>query len=169
MKHIFILLYLISCISCINEKEEDPKIINYINVNDKLPAFTVQNAAGEKLETQDLTGNVTLLVFFVTTCPDCKRELPKIESVWKALKEVPYFRLVAISRQQTPDTVAAYWKEQQFTMPYYLDPDRKIYSLFANNTIPRLYIIDRENTVTWMAVKDMELTAQQLIEKLINL
>ena len=51
-------------------------------------------------------------------------------------------------------------------MPFYLDPDRQVFSLFANNTIPRIYLINRENVVTWMAIEDMSLTALQLKEKI---
>ena len=100
------------------------------------------------------------------TCGDCKRELPKIDSVWNELKDQPTFRLVTISRGETAEVVNAFWKEQNFTMPFYLDPDKKVFSLFANSTIPRVYLVNRENIVTWMAVEQMDLSAKQLIEKI---
>ena len=51
-------------------------------------------------------------------------------------------------------------------MPFFLDPKREVFSLFANSTIPRLYLSNRENIVTWMAIEEMELTTEQLIEKI---
>ena len=51
-------------------------------------------------------------------------------------------------------------------MPFYLDPNEKVFSLFANSTIPRVYLVNRENIVTWMAVEQMSLSAKQLIGKI---
>ena len=82
MKTIFVTLlaFTLLLLSCIKDEKED--VINYIEENDKLPEFTVKSPTGEELHSDDLSGNTTLLVFFVTTCSDCKRELPKIDSVW---------------------------------------------------------------------------------------
>ena len=117
MKTIFVTLlaFILLLLSCIKDEKED--VINYIEENDKLPEFTVKSATGEELHSEDLSGNTTLLVFFVTTCGDCKRELPKIDSVWNELKDQPTFRLVTISRGETAEVVNAFWKEQNFTMP----------------------------------------------------
>ena len=125
MKTIFVTLlaFILLLLSCIKDEKED--VINYIEENDKLPEFTVKNATGEELHSEDLSGNTTLLVFFVTTCGDCKRELPKIDSVWNEMKDHPTFRLVTISRGETTEVVNAFWKEQNFTMPFYLDPNEK--------------------------------------------
>ena len=161
MKTIFVTLlaFTLLLLSCIKDEKED--VINYIEENDKLPEFTVKSATGEELYSENLSGNTTLLVFFVTTCGDCKRELPKIE-----LKDHPTFRLVTISRGETVEVVNDFWKEQNFTMPFYLDPNKKVFSLFANSTIPRVYLVNRENIVTWMAVEQMSLSAKQLIGKI---
>ena len=115
---------------------------------------------------EELEGQVTLLVFFVTTCSDCERELPKIEEVWEKLKENPNFRLVTVSREETASTVNKYWEKEKFTMPFFLDSKREVFSLFANSTIPRLYLSNRKNIVTWMAIEEMELTTEQLIKKI---
>ncbi|RHR74730.1 TlpA disulfide reductase family protein [Odoribacter sp. AF15-53] len=167
-KIIFIFLLLSPALfsACVKDKDKPEEMANYINVGDKLPEFTVKNTDGEELKSQDFTGRVTLLVFFMTTCPDCQRELPKIEQVWENLKENPDFRLVPIARAEKAEVISQFWEKHQFEMPFYLDPDRQVFSLFANNTIPRIYLINRENVVTWMAIEDMSLTALQLKEKI---
>ena len=152
--------------SCVKDKDQDGEIENYIEPGDKLPDFTVKNAAGEELNSKELEGHVTLLVFFMTTCPDCERELPKIEDTWKQLHENTSFRLVTVSRVETVSSVSNYWEKNKFTMPFYLDPERKAFDLFANSTIPRIYLVNRENVVTWMAIEEMELTTEQLIVKI---
>ena len=169
MKVISVTLLVLSSLflsSCVKDKDQDGKIENYIKVGDKLPNFTVKNTAEEELNNEQLKGHVTLLVFFMTTCPDCERELPKIEGIWQQLHENTDFKLIAISRAETASTVNQYWEKQQFKMPFYLDPEREVFSLFANSTIPRIYLVNRENIVTWMAIEETELTTEQLIEKI---
>ena len=167
-KIIFIFLLLSPALfsTCVKDKDKPEEMENYINVGDKLPEFTVKNTDGDELKSQDFTGRITLLVFFMTTCPDCQRELPKIEQIWENLKENPDFRLVTIARAEKAEVISQFWEKHQFKMPFYLDPDRQVFSLFANNTIPRVYLIDKENVVTWMAIEEMPFTAQQLVEKI---
>lgn len=167
-KIIFILLLLYPALfsACVKDKDKPEEMVNYVNINDKLPEFTVKNVDGEELRSQDFAGRVTLLVFFITTCPDCQRELPKIEQVWQDFKDNPDFRLVTIARAEKADVISQFWEKHQFDMRFYLDPDRQVFSLFANNTIPRIYLVNRENVVTWMAIEEMSLTALQLEEKI---
>ena len=163
---ILLTLFALLFSSCVKDKDQDDEIENYIKAGDQLPDFTVKNAAGEELNSEQLKGHVTLLVFFMTTCPDCERELPKIEGIWQQLHENTDFKLVTVSRAETASDVNKYWSKNEFKMPFYLDPAREVFSLFANSTIPRVYLVNRENIVTWMAIEEMELTTEQLIEKI---
>ena len=162
-KFIPLLAFFLLFCSCIQDQEEGE---NYIEVNDKLPEFTVENVAGEELHSRDLLVKVTLLVFFVTACEDCRRELPKIEKIWNTLKENSDFQLIPISRSETAARVETYWKEDNFTMPFYLDSDKKIFSLFAKNTIPRIYLVNQENIVVWMAVEMLPFSIGELVGKI---
>ena len=148
--------------SCI--KDDESETINYINVNSQIPTFAVEDTAGNTFSSKQFIGKQSLLVFFGTYCPDCKQVLPVIEEVWKELKDDP--RLVTISRKETAEVVSNYWKENQFTMPFYLDTRGEVFSLFANNTIPRIYIINPDNEVVWMAVESLDISAKELIQKI---
>ena len=145
-------LLLFSCI-----KDDENETINYINVNSQIPTFAVEDTAGNTFSSKQFIGKQSLLVFFGTYCPDCKQVLPVIEEVWKELKDDPRFLLVTISRKET---------ENQFTMPFYLDTRGEVFSLFANNTIPRIYIINPDNEVVWMAVESLDISAKELIQKI---
>ena len=70
---ILLTLFALLFSSCVKDKDQEGEIENYIEAGDKLPDFTVKNAAGEELNSEELEGQVTLLVFFVTTCSDCER------------------------------------------------------------------------------------------------
>lgn len=160
------MLFLLLFSSCIKDKEPDGEMENYIETGDRLPEFTVKNTAGEELRSENFEGSMTLLVFFASTCPDCQRDLPIIEEVWKRMKGMPGFKLAAISRKEDTSTVSRYWEKNGFTMPFYLDPEGEAFALFANSTIPRIYLTDKQNTITWMAIEKIPLTAVQLEEKI---
>lgn len=83
------------------------------------------------------------------------------------MKKDDKFQLVTISREETAETVSEYWKKNQFTMPFYLDPTRgNVFALFANNTIPRIYLIGPEENVVWMSVESLDISAKDLINKI---
>lgn len=155
--------------SCIKEEENEP-VINHITINSPVPSFTVEDKNGDIFSSSQFSGKQSLLIFFGTYCSDCKHVLPVMEKVWQTLKDDPQFLLIPISRDETADQLSAYWEENQFTMPFYLDPTRgDVFSLFANYTIPRIYLINAENKVTWMAVESLEISTDDLIQKIKNL
>ena len=52
-------------------------------------------------------------------------------------------------------------------MPFYLDHTRgNVFALFANNTIPRIYLIGPEENVVWMSVESLDISAKDLINKI---
>lgn len=157
--------------SCIKEAGGNESMINRININDHIPAFTVTDTAGNAFNSRQFLDKQSLLVFFGTYCPDCKKVLPVIEEVWKELKSDPSFLLVPISREETAEKISEYWKDNRFTMPFYIDPnaadpDLAVFYLFANSTIPRIYIINPDSKVTWMSIESLDLSAEELIRKI---
>lgn len=162
---IVLFIFSLLLLSCIRE-DKDETVINYININDQIPPFAVEDTTGNIFNSKGFLGKQSLLVLFGTYCPDCKKVLPVIEEVWKQLKNDPQFLLVTISREESAETVSKYWEDNQFTMPFYLDPDRTAFEQFANNTIPRIYIINPDSKVVWMSVESLELSAKELVQKI---
>lgn len=153
--------------SCIGEGgEEDIATVNYIEVSDTVPPFTVSDGEGNTFSSASFRGKRSLLVLYHTGCDDCQRALPVVNEVWEALRGDPDYLIVTISRDEPAETVRRFWTDNSFTLPTYLDPGRQVFNLFANQTIPRLYLIDRESTVTWMAVETLPLDAEGLLRML---
>lgn len=157
--------------SCIKEDSEDTgdEVFNYVQPGDVLPAFSVSDGAGNILTHEDFKGKKSYLVFFITTCGDCARELPRIEQIWRQLKDDPDYQVVAIARKQGKEVTDAYWNENGYTMPKYLDPDRKVYEMFANIMVPRIYLIDRDGIVRWMGIETFAPSDEELVEKITSL
>lgn len=138
--YLFSLLLLFS--SCIRENKNEAKDLQ---AGDILPQFSIEMHDGTLLKTDDLKGSISLVIFFNVVCPDCAQTLPEVQKIYEtyAPKGV---KVVAISRSQGEDMVGVYWQSREYTMPYSAQEDSKVYELFAQNKIPRVYI-SNENLV----------------------
>ncbi len=145
-------------ISCMKEKEDREE---YVEVGDPLPSFSAVGEDGVYYSSS-AEGKITLICFFITTCPDCHRELPKVQKVWEAFGEDPDFEAVAIGRGHTLGEISDFWEEFDFTMPYYCDPQREVYERFATVTVPRIYISDRNRIVRYKWVNYLGMDADDL-------
>ncbi len=158
----------VSFASCTSEGtyEVDDKH-SLIKVGDKLPSFTIQMNDGASLSTSSLEGKPSVIVLFRTTCSDCQRELPVIQSLCEAYGHDVNF--VCIGRAEETDVVDAYWTENRLTIPYSPQSDKTVYNLFATQTIPRVYISDASLTVRNVFVEKVnEKSLRKAIEKLLQ-
>ena len=130
---LFLLVAISSCISDSDIKNED-----IINPGDKLPDFEIAVNNGDILRSIDLVDTNGVFIFFNTSCSDCQRELPKLQEVYEATKANAFW--IAISREETEESIENFWEGNNITIPYSAQPDRKIYNLFATIGIPRIYI-----------------------------
>ena len=55
-----------------------------------------------------------------------------------------------ISRAQSSDDIESYWKENGLKMPYSAQKDRTVYEKFATESIPRVYINDRDGIIRYI-------------------
>lgn len=165
---LFIAFAALCIASCITDEEEQ-NIGSKVVPGNLLPHFEVRTTDGETISSEVLKNKVVLLIFFDTTCGDCRKELPSIQEVWKDLGSNSSFALWTISRVQPADAVMDYWKENSFTMPVYIDNGQKAYSLFADMIIPRFYLADKSGTLRWIADTSLGITAEQLENKIRNL
>ncbi len=148
----------------------EPKLKS-LPVGTPMPVFSVDNG-DEVVSNDDLAGKRTLIVFFRTTCPDCKRELPLIETAYKAVSAQEDFRLVAVTMENNADTVVPeYWTNNGFTMPWYIDDYGTAFSSFEIERVPSLYLFGSDGKVAFAAIETFKnygiSTAGDLIE-LIN-
>ncbi len=120
-----------------------------LNVGDTLPPFEVIMNDGSTVSDKTLAGFPAEIIFFNTSCPDCRRHLPKLEEEWQeskaAGKKITY---ICISRAEKSPTITAFWAENGLTMPWSAQADNKVYSLFASSIIPRVYSVSPTGIIT---------------------
>lgn len=123
-----------------------PNPIERIRVGDTLPKFEVIIQNGDTVCSSDMSSSPCVLVFFHTRCYDCRRELPEVQQLYNVYsKEI---RFLCISRAENNADISRFWEQEQLSLPYSAQSDKHIFKLFAERTIPRIYITDGRGYVT---------------------
>ena len=150
MKRLLLILSFIFIVSsCIKDKPQGSDL----KVGDRIPDFEVVMNDGTVVSDEGLAGSVSVVMFFHTSCPDCRQALPRMQQIYDeyAFKGVVF---ALISREDAGRDIEAYWNEQGLKMPYSAQNDRKVYEQFASSRIPRIYINDRNGIIRYIFTDD---------------
>jgi len=142
-------LWLAACFS----EEETAGSAEIVKPGDALPDFRVTTTGGWEVSPAALRGRPTVLVFFNTTCADCRRELPVVQEVYEETGGGAAF--VCIGREEEAATVEKFWADNGLTLPCAPQAGREVYALFARRTIPRLYVADARGIVRSVFVESV--------------
>lgn len=124
-----------------------------VNKGDQVPAFSVTNKDGSKISTQDLKGKVVLLNFFATWCPPCREELPRLQKeLWESLDDKSDFTILVLAREEGWDKLDPFMKSHNYTFPVFPDLNRKVFSLFAEQSIPRNVLLNKEGKIIYQSI-----------------
>jgi peroxiredoxin len=118
-----------------------------IEIGSQMPEFTLTETVGSKA----LLGKPTLIIFFATWCPACQSELECVQGEYEYYKSEGKINILGIARGESQETIDLYWHEHQLTFPVYVDPQRKVYSLFAQKEIPRCYLFDASGKLVFQS------------------
>lgn len=136
-----------------------------VNVGEQTPAFSVTAKDGSVITTESLRGKVVLVNFFATWCPPCRAELPHMEkAVWEEWANREDFELMILAREEGWDKIDPFLEKTKHSMPFYPDLGRKVFSLFAKDTIPRNMLIDRDGKIIYQSIGYSEAEFNKLVE-----
>ncbi len=143
-----------------------------IKEGDKAPDFTIELQDGSTKQLSDLKGKVVWINFFATWCGPCRKELPHLQKdVYEKFKNRNDFEVLVVGREHSWEEVTKFKTDNNFTLPFYPDPERKIFSIYAKQNIPRNFIIDKEGKIAVASIgynaKDFKKIIGQ-VEKLLK-
>lgn len=117
--------------------------------------------------TPELLGKITLLNFWATWCPPCRRELPGLARLAGRLANEPRFQLIAIAcdQQDPPELgpyVSRFLASQRIELDAWIDPDSTVQTTFAESygfgSLPTTYLIGVDGRVqrVWVGYRSRD-------------
>lgn len=112
----------------------------------------------------------TVVLFWLTTCKPCAKELTAIQQNFETWQKIAPFHLVALSEDHMDDYAAFVQrvKKEQWPFASYIDVERKFQDLLPGNLngLPQTFIFDKEGNLTWKKRGFLPGDESQYLEKI---
>ena len=161
-KQIFLVFTLLVFTSSLFAQDE----FTLVKEGQNAPDFSFSTENGKTIKLSELKGKVVWINFFATWCGPCRQELPHLQKeVFDKLKSNKDFELIILGREHSWAEINKFTAENKYSMPFYPDAGRKVFSLYAKQNIPRNFIIDKEGKITITSTGFTEKEFKEIIEK----
>lgn len=119
-----------------------PRKDNTIEVGKKLPDFTLENMDGQVKSLRDYEGVITILNFWESWCPPCKKEMPDFERIAEKYDDV-LILTVNMEKEKDRRLVEDFLEEGGYTFEVLLDQKQEVGRTYAISSIPSNFFIDK--------------------------
>jgi thiol-disulfide isomerase/thioredoxin len=142
---------------------------------DRFFDLAIRSPAGKAMKVSDLRGKVTVLHFWGTWCPPCRREMPELQKLHQELGASSGVQLVLLQVREEFATARQWAQQQHLTLPLHDSgvkelgaefltlangktiPDRRMAVAF-----PATYVLDKHGVVVFSHVGPIEGWSQYL-------
>lgn len=136
---------------------------------DAMPGFELNSSVYGKVNSADLKGKVVLVSLFATWCGPCQLELAEVQkTLWPKYKDNKDFKMLVIGREHTDEQLTKYNERKKFAFPLYPDPKREVFSKFAEKSIPRAYLFDKNGKLIYSSIGYTQEEFQHLLKAIEN-
>jgi peroxiredoxin len=134
-----------------------PALAADAEVGKPAPAFKLKDEAGKEHSLEQYKGKVVVLEWVNPECPFVQRHY-QADTMQTTLKGFDAKKVVWLavdsSAHHTPETAAAFKKEEALSYPVLLDTDGKVGKAFGAKTTPHMYVIDAEGVLRYAGAID---------------
>jgi thiol-disulfide isomerase/thioredoxin len=137
--------------------------------------LAIKSPAGQSMKLSDLRGKVTVLHFWGSWCPPCRREMPQLQKLHQALGATADVQLVLLQVRENFSTASQWALQQHLSLPLHdsgvKERGNKFLTLSNNETIadrdlaisfPTTYILDKHGLVVFSHAGPIEDWSQYL-------
>jgi peroxiredoxin len=115
------------------------------------PDFALKSLDGRSVSLADFRGKQKLVVsFWASWCGPCRMELPALRAFYKQThKAGADFELVAVSIDDDRNAAEEYATGAKMPFPVLWDAAQKTAGAYGVDSIPQVFVIDKDGTVTF--------------------
>ncbi len=112
-------------------------------------------------------GKLTMVNFWATWCPPCRRELPSMQRLWEQLRDEG-FTMYAINIGEDEEAIFPFLLSTgvELTFPILLDARSEVIKQWPVVAIPTTFVLDRDGRIVYRAVGGREWDDAKLVEQL---
>ncbi|MBQ7554791.1 MAG: TlpA family protein disulfide reductase [Bacteroidaceae bacterium] len=131
-----------------------------LKVGDKVPTFTVKDAAGQERSLADLCKGkkYVMIDFWATWCVPCRKEMPNVKAQYEKFASKG-FEIIGVSEDRSKPTMEAFVEKEGLKWPVFRD-QTQIAAKYGVNVIPTTFIIDAEGTIVAKDLRGDDLGAK---------
>ncbi|WP_277409295.1 TlpA family protein disulfide reductase [Lacrimispora xylanisolvens] len=135
----------------------------YCNINEKIPDIRFTGESGDVVTMKEFEGKPTIITFWASWCPDCRKELSHIGEFINTSKNYGDINYILINRtdnkKETKETAKKYLSEQGITMDTYYDEGMTAYQELGLHAIPTTLFLDEHGIIRSWSIKPIEKTS----------
>jgi hypothetical protein len=152
---------LTGCLNTPNEANasQKPSYDTYIEKGQAFPINQFTNIQGEQVNLA--TDKRKLIVLFSTWCSDSQRFVKQL--TLSPLIADTDLQIIGIGREDTIQGLEKFSQKFKTSFSMVADPERKIYSQFANAGVPRLILLDKNDNVVRTLIGEAFDTIDQVV------
>ncbi|MBU0620892.1 MAG: TlpA family protein disulfide reductase [Gammaproteobacteria bacterium] len=124
-----------------------------------------KSPAGKAMKLSDLRGKVIVLHFWGSWCPPCRREMPDMQQLHRALGKSPGIEMVLLQVREDIDTARKWAGQRRLQLPLYdsgangkaseflpLADGKSIHDRYIAEVFPTTYILDKHGIIVFSHV-----------------
>ena len=138
--------------------------IEGVQIGEQASDFSLPDQTGKVHTLAGHNGSVVLIRFWADWCPNCKEEMPRIDEVYRKLKDKG-FVVLGVNVKQGEEAVAAFRKEYKISFPTPMDKDAGVAKRYGVVGLPTTFIVDKDGKIREKVMGDM---TKEDVEKLVT-